>query len=198
MTCWVVPTVSKVPSVTHNPDFEVTVLLQMPSTYCMRDLFAIAKFLVITLTGYCWGGYCFGACQACFCPSVSTSGCVYSVCLCVLWNVIQARHTYRATCDPRTDHTRVLYAVTLLPGTITALWRVRAARYALTSYSSEQPYVLSPVHTSNKFEFNTVDFVERATNRQQVERSILLPVCSATTWIFMSHVMIQSLVTSFR
>ena len=29
-------------------------------------------------------------------------------------------------------------------------------------------------------------------------RSTLLPVCSATTWIFMSHVMTQSLVTAFR
>ena len=40
--------------------------------------------------------------------------------------------------------------------------------------------------SGNEVEFNTVDFVARST---------LLP---ATTWILMSHVMIESQVTSFR
>ena len=52
--------------------------------------------------------------------------------------------------------------------------------------ASFEACTLSPVHNGNKVEFNTVDFVEPAINRQQswtfnfnfVERSTLLPICS--------------------
>jgi len=65
----------------------------------------------------------------------------------------------------------------------------RAASLRQQSYLLKVSKPLSSVHT----EFNTVDFVEPATNRQ---RSTLLPVCSASTWISMSHVRTQSLVVT--
>jgi len=48
----------QLPWVTSNPDFKVTDLPPMPSTYCvqlMRDLFAIAKFLVVSK--YLWSNW---------------------------------------------------------------------------------------------------------------------------------------------